>query len=246
MLLLSAAEYREPWLQYLSGYCAGSRRTLLFSSSVVPPSHLAAFPRVDGNRALLAFWREVRAVWLREEEIRLARAALVRLEIEFTPEEFCRCVADGEVRSVELFFQAGMGADVRNKQGVPILSLAVRGVHRTLIPLLLAAGSEVDAVAADRGNTALMDAAAAGNLELVTDLVDSGASLDVQSKNGQTALILAVGQGSVDIAVRLIEAGADYTIADSLGMSAIAYAKLFKQQQILVLIDRRVVSGAEG
>ena len=132
-----------------------------------------------------------------------------------------------------------MPGDVRNTQGVPALCLAVRGLHRSLVAPLLAAGGEIDAVSGDRGNTALMDAAAEGSLEITGDLIQAGAKLDIRSKNGQTALILAVGQGSIDIAVRLIEAGADPLVSDSLGMSAYAYAKLFKQQKILDLIDSR-------
>ena len=236
-----------PWFQYLAGFCSGSGRTLLVRSSAALPPHLEQFPTVDGDAEMIRFWRTAGEEWRRTEEVRLATEALARSGLAFSEEEFCRCVADGEVRAVELFFRAGMKPEVRNRSGVPALALAVRGSHRTLIEMLLEAGARVDSVSADRGNTALMDAAAAGDLEVAEELIRAGADLDVRSKNGQTALILAVGQGSVEIAARLIEAGADFTVTDSLGMSAEGYAKLFKQQKILDLIgNRRGETGEDG
>jgi uncharacterized protein len=242
MVIAEPAGLSAPWFQFLAGYCAGSGRVMLISGlpdSSALPSHLADVERLEGDRELLEYWLQAAEKWRRSEKIRRAKSALEQSGIAFTEEDFCSCVAEGQTRAVELFFNAGMTGDVRNKQGVPALCLAVRGLHRSLVAPLLAAGGEIDAVSGDRGNTALMDAAAAGSVEITGDLIQAGAELDIRSKNGQTALILAVGQGNVDLAVMLIEAGADPLAADSLGMSAYAYARLFKQQRILDLIEKR-------
>lgn len=59
------------------------------------------------------------------------------------------------------------------------------------------------------GQTALMNAAAAGHFELVRYLVDEGAELNATAKYGLTALMLAVVNGHGGIALELIGAGAD-------------------------------------
>lgn len=236
-LLVDPIEYDAPWFQYLCGFNGGRKRTLLIASGENLPRHLEGIPQAATDTEVLEFWLEARRLWEAEVAVQEAKASLERAELPFTRETFCRCVAEGELKAAELFFRAGMGGDVTDLRGVPALSLAVRESHRTLIAPLLAHGARLDAVSADRGNTALMDAAANGDLETVRDLIRAGADLDRRSKNGQTALILAVGKGSVDVAAHLIEAGADHTVSDNLGMSAYAYAKLFKQQRILDLID---------
>lgn len=244
MLLVDQEEYDAPWFQYLCGFSAGRERPLLIVSAEKLPRHLSAVPQAASDGGILEYWLEASRRWEEARIVNEAKAALDRAELPFTRETFCRCVSEGELKAVELFFRAGMSADVADARGVPALSLAVRDAHRTLIAPLMAHGARIDAVSADRGNTALMDAAANGDLETVKELIRAGADLNRCSKNGQTALILAVGKGSVDVAAHLIEAGADHTVADSLGMSAYAYARLFKQQRILDLIDAE--SGGGG
>jgi hypothetical protein len=107
-----------------------------------------------------------------------------------------------------------------------------------VVALLIEHGADIDAVSGDRGNTAVMDAAAEGDVAIVRSLIHAGADLDVRSKNNQTALILAVGRGLVDVAEALIEGGADVTPTDSLGMSARKYAELFQSSRILRLLER--------
>ena len=237
MLLVEPEAYAAPWFQYLCGFSAGRGRPFLIVSEKELPRHLSHMPTAASDSAVLEFWLKASRLWKAAQIVEEAKAALERAELPFTRETFCRCVAEGELKAAELFFRAGMTGDVADARGVPALSLAVREAHRTLIAPLLAHGARIDAVSADRGNTALMDAAANGDLETVQNLIRAGADLNRSSKNAQTALILAVGKGSVDVAALLIEAGADHSVADSLGMSAYAYAKLFKQQRILDLID---------
>lgn len=176
------------------------------------------------------------ADWRREEQAAKARAELERSGISITEEAFCETVREGELKAVGLFLKAGYSPNTRDKSGVPVLSLAVRKQHPTVVTMLIDAGADVNVISDDRGNTPLMDAAAVGRLELVGELIDAGADTDVASKNGQTALILAVGQNAVPLVERLVRAGADASIEDHLGMSAAKYAKLFNQSEILELL----------
>jgi ankyrin repeat protein len=118
--------------------------------------------------------------------------------IPFTPEGFAQTVSDGDRRDIRLFLKTDMPVTIRNSRGVPLLNLAVRNGHRAVIPLLLSRGADIDAVSQDRENTALMDAAARGDQDIISDLLEAGAKTDFQSKNGQTALVLAIGGGFID------------------------------------------------
>ena len=78
-----------------------------------------------------------------------------------------------------------------------------------------------------------MEAAQIGDLKTSELLLSKNADTNIQSKDGQTALILAVGRKDVPMVKLLIEHHADWNIADRLGMSALGYAKLFHNKDIL-------------
>ena len=59
------------------------------------------------------------------------------------------------------------------------------------------------------GRTALMNAAAEGNLDCVRLLIEAGSDLNVVDAEGSTALSLARSNGNLDVAALLEQAGAD-------------------------------------
>jgi hypothetical protein len=243
MVLPQKIDFSAPWFNYLAGFCSGSRRGLLIFSMAALPPHFTDFPAVSDSRSMIHHWLQEKQSWEKAEDIRLAKEALAAAGLFYHPEDLARMAAAGEQETVELFMRSGMSADTRNRRGVPLLSLAVRGGHRHLVEFLLSRDCDIDAVSGDRGNTALMDAAAEGELEIAEILICARAGLDVTSRNGQTALILAVGQGNTEIAALLIQAGAALDIRDSLGMSAYDYAKLFRHEELLSLMDSRNTRG---
>ena len=98
---------------------------------------------------------------------------------------------------------------------------------------MLEYGAEVNLYSEDRSYSALMEAAQLGDLKTAQLLFSKNANTNIQSKDGQTALILAVGRQDVPMVKLLIEHNADWNIADRLGMSALGYAKLFNNKEIL-------------
>ena len=69
--------------------------------------------------------------------------------------------------------------------------------------------------AVDRhGHTALMQAAKAGEIEVVKDLIHRGAALDTRSEKGKTALHYAAANGHVDVVKLLIENRAEIDARD--------------------------------
>lgn len=75
------------------------------------------------------------------------------------------------------------------------------------------------------GWTALMHAAASGNVGAAQLLLSHGADLNLQEANGETALMMAVTfahKGGCAVAQALLDAGADADVTDKHGASALA------------------------
>ena len=64
------------------------------------------------------------------------------------------------------------------------------------------------------GHTLLIDAAKAGDLEAVDDLLHRGAEVDAKSSKGKTALHYAAANGKLDVVNLLITSGADLNARD--------------------------------
>jgi ankyrin repeat protein len=80
-----------------------------------------------------------------------------------------------------------------------------------------------------------MDGVMGNHLELVNELIEAGADVNIKSKSGQTALTVAAGASEVKMTEALLKAGADPDITDSLGASARKYATLFRNSSIIDL-----------
>ncbi len=240
LVVIADEEYMEkPSTLFALGYAAGRNLpTLLFlPEGAESPEYPKNASRTKTLQELQEQMRAELFRWQREQERRSAISTLAERGIPVTDEGLALTVSRGNIEELELFFQAGFSPDTVSGRGTPLLCIAVRAGHDEMVHLLIRRGAAVNAVSRDRGNTALMDAAAENNTELVRVLIEAGASLDIQSKNGQSALILAVGQKRVEISRLLLEAGADPDLKDRLGMSARSYAKLFKLEELLPLME---------
>src|SRR3984885_13355516 len=89
-----------------------------------------------------------------------------------------------------------------------LLETAESGDHVAAMHLLSAKGADVNATAAD-GTTAIMYAAANGDLELVRALIKAGADVKAKNQFGTSALTEAAIIGSAPIIEALLKAGAD-------------------------------------
>ncbi len=107
----------------------------------------------------------------------------------------------------------------------------------------------IDAVNED-GETPMILAARAGDLNVVNALIKQGANVDVQVNDvACTALIVASREGFIDIVGVLLKAGADMDTQDHLGCTALDWAEELKHQDIVDLLktekDRRISSLSE-
>ena len=97
-----------------------------------------------------------------------------------------------------------MPIDLAGKEG---FSAVVRLLERTTY------------ITAQDRETALLKAAASGNLELVEVLIDSGTDIECVDYRGRTSLLLAVWGGQYTTSVFLLDHGADIYVKDDYGNS---------------------------
>jgi uncharacterized protein len=100
------------------------------------------------------------------------------------------------------------GASMSLAGNPALLETAESGDHVAAMHLLSAKGADVNATAAD-GTTAIMYAAANGDLELVRALIKAGANVKLANQFGTSALTEASIIGSAPIVEALVKAGAD-------------------------------------
>ncbi len=239
ILVANAKSVNSSWFGYAAGN-ASSRRNgislLRVDPSWTPPTYLRGFPIFEDVDELRIFFTAQKEEWLLEEARQEARASLLELGISFHAESFAGCIVEGNILAVNLFLDAGFNADSREKHGVTLLGLATRSKHRGVVEALVDRGASLDLQSEDRGYSALMDAAAEGNQDLVDFFLARGSNPNLKSKDGQTALVLAVGRKDPVIVRRLVDKGADPDIADKLGLSARGYASLFKHEAISTIL----------
>ena len=237
---VSSADLSSRWFSFLVGYgmgreCPVCLYTSLFDEAL--PSYLRACARVSSPSELLTYLDRERILFERSEAIDVARSRLLEWGMALSDEAFARAVSEGNDEAVQLFLRAGFSPDARDRNGVPVVSLAIRGRHSSIMKTLLERGADVNVASEDRGDTPLMEAAVRGEPEILDLLIESDADLNVVNKNRQTALMLAIGESYTHIARRLIEAGATDVGPDELGMTALKYAQLFHHDEIVALLQ---------
>lgn len=96
----------------------------------------------------------------------------------------------------------------------------------------------VDLDVRDRfGQSGLMMAANANQLESVKVLLDAGAPVNVTDDEGNTPLMFASQQGSEEIVQLLIDAGAELSAKASHGLDALAFAKQNGHTHVIRLLQ---------
>ncbi len=236
LFLVADRDLDNPALLFCMGYCiAVHERCYVLDSDQSPvPVYWRTLVQVcpDFNALVQALDTD-RQKWRLHLTRLEARTRLTERGLDITNSAFVDAVGQGDLTSCDLFVQAGFSPNLSNKQGVGLVSLAVRSSHLGVLRLLLDAGADINQISKDRGNTPVMDASAEGLTEIARELVQRGASMEGTSRNGQGVLVLAIGKGAEDIAALLLEAGADPFVADKLGMNACQYAQLLGRQDFL-------------
>lgn len=154
-----------------------------------------------------------------EKAVKEPRKELAALNLQYTPEDFERSAANGDITAVKLFLDAGMAADTRSANGVPLLCVAASAGHHLIVSLLLDRGVDVN-VAAPDGSTSLIGAASRQQVAVLQALLANKASVNMTNKSGGTALHWAVLRGDTNAVNLLLKHGASTSIEATNEMTA--------------------------
>ena len=103
---------------------------------------------------------------------------------------------------------------------------------------LLGEGVDVNVLDKNTDSTALSEAVALGDLELVQTLLGAGADINMRNSTGGTALMRLDEDGTAELVRVLIDAGAKINLKDEAGESALMVAASLEKADVLqALID---------
>jgi len=150
--------------------------------------------------------------------------------------EFIRALGKGDHEKVRAL--VGEGVDVNAEMGGLLPIMMAKDAE--MVELLVGAGADVDATGSLLpGQTALMQAAMHGNVEVIQALIRAGVDINrIQKGSNATALEWAIMQGKTKAAEALIKAGADVNAGRFLGMPPLHFAISTGLEDIVrVLVD---------
>jgi ankyrin repeat protein len=163
------------------------------------------------------------------------RNKLAANNIPYNQQEFFKYVKKGDVKVVNLFFEAGIDINCKNTDGATPLIVASEEGKNHIIKLLLSKGADVNAQ--DIGGwTALIMAANGGYVDTVQILIKHGSELNKNTRWNVTALMKACENGFYEVVKILLDAGADMGKKDDGGKTALINAVLSGQRNIVELL----------
>jgi ankyrin repeat protein len=120
---------------------------------------------------------------------------------------------------------------VTEAQGLTAFVYAAMFNNAAVIPLLVAAGADVDGVHTEQAVTALMIAIEKRSVDATKALIAAKADVNATDTGGRSPLIFAVATGQVGMVEILIEAGADVNLRSDIG-SALDIAEVVELKDI--------------
>lgn len=225
-------------LQFSFGLMAAKKIPVYAICSSNMFNGLESFRKFDGIEQFIMFLKENIQNIRTEYEKKFALNDLLSKGISFTATNLAYYMEKEKTEICEQFFTAGIDPDSFTDSGVPLLCVASRCDNMDQIKWLLDKGADINVISKDRGYTPVMDAVWRKDYEITKLLIEKGADLSVMSSDGQSILVLAVGNGNTKIVELLLENGADPDIKDAMGMSARGYANLFKNEDIMKLMEK--------
>ena len=151
---------------------------------------------------------------------------------------------NGDIDTVKLLLRAGadvnaslhaVDEDLKPREGdTPLIAASSSTGTAAVVKALLGAGADVNASAAN-GKTAVMQAVAAGNTNVLRALLDAKPKLSARMTDEDSdfdALTLAVGKSNADMVTMLIDAGADPTVKMDDEVTLLEFAILSEQPAV--------------
>ncbi|HEX8845636.1 MAG TPA: ankyrin repeat domain-containing protein [Pyrinomonadaceae bacterium] len=146
-------------------------------------------------------------------------------------------------RAVELLIAAGADINARDDAGRTAYSYAAEIGNRKLKSILLAAGADprigVAEYRREFGDSAFIQAAAAGRTDVVEALLAEGTDVNMVNGSDVTALMRVVNNSTLDA---LLSAGADVNRRDNAGFTALMWAAVTGRSDV---VERLIAAGAD-
>jgi ankyrin repeat protein len=89
-----------------------------------------------------------------------------------------------------------------------------------------------------QGRPALITAARVGDEELVRELLDGGADIDIQDEEGITALSIAIMEEKMHVVSLLLDRGANPNIGDREGWTPLMHSIYIEESLVSLLLDK--------
>ena len=128
------------------------------------------------------------------------------------------------------------GADVHLKDKHHKTPL-VYAIEKNRVKVIIYLSKKVNEIEEKAESVALFKAAAGGDMNALAAQLESN-SINTRNKDGKTALHIACEAGQLDIVDFLLDAGADRSILDDDGRTALNYAKLSGNTEIIKLLSQ--------
>ena len=133
----------------------------------------------------------------------------------------CQAMIHGHIHVMNFLIASGA-----NAEGQTPLILAIKHQDVNMANAVLLAGANANGVNRKTRQTALMETALNGCLQIAILLIEAGADVNIFDMSGHTALMLAVRKGHLKIGEILIKAGADVDKFTAEGLTALLYCTL--------------------
>jgi ankyrin repeat protein len=153
----------------------------------------------------------------------------------------------GKLSAAILLIERGANVNAADKERNTVLMHACRRRrNRKIVGLLLSLGAAVNRRDAD-GRTALMTAAAKGDVDVVRLLLAWDADVNAVSKHQETAVTFAIVWDRLPVVAALLAAGADVNWSDDPGWTPLKYAMFEKNTPIAKVLQKygALLAGAD-